>query len=606
MPTARFFDESVGGSTFYYGKPDQKITITASPYNWMEASFFYTNIQGKEYGSGFSQDYKDKGFNVKIKLKEEGVLPAIAIGAYDFAGTGFYSSEYIVSTYGINNIDLHLGLGWGALDGSKAIKNPFIYIYDSFKDRPESFEDQGGQLNLSQYFSGKSISPFMGISYALNEKIVFKYERDSFRDPGKVGYKNFRTRNSFGVNYNFNENISFGLSFERGNHASLKFEYKKQAYKAKQSVSYKRSESAKKINNKIDKLVNNLNSNGIGVNKILDNETSIGLELTQYQHPSLEVLNSIVSSAAADSGINKPIYKTYKIANLEAYSNIDKEYEQNSKLVYERETVKSFNSKNSIKLRPYIASREAFLKLSVLAENDSEFIISDNFFFSSNIKLSIWDNFDDLYVPAKDIYLYQVRSDVKDYLNNFNSGPFIGRAQFDYHVTPATNHHFMVTGGILEEMFSGIGVEYLYFDPFTNYAIGYELFNVTKRDYKMRFGHKNYNANTGFINLHFRNFNTIPFDAKLSYGKYLGGDKGFTADFYRTFPNGSKFGFFATFTDVSTKDFGEGSFDKGIYFNFPFAGSFLNYTWRPLTKDPGAKLNRKYSLNDLLVRFKPL
>ena len=35
-------------------------------------------------------------------------------------------------------------------------------------------------------------------------------------------------------------------------------------------------------------------------------------------------------------------------------------------------------------------------------------------------------------------------------------------------------------------------------------------------------------------------------------------------DFSRSFINGTKFGFFATFTDVSTEEFGEGSFDKGI------------------------------------------
>ena len=32
----------------------------------------------------------------------------------------------------------------------------------------------------------------------------------------------------------------------------------------------------------------------------------------------------------------------------------------------------------------------------------------------------------------------------------------------------------------------------------------------------------------------------------------------------------------------------------------------INYSWRPLTKDPGAKLIKKNSLYDLLVRFKPI
>ena len=34
-PTARLYDESVHGVTFYDGSPDQKITLTSSPYDWM-------------------------------------------------------------------------------------------------------------------------------------------------------------------------------------------------------------------------------------------------------------------------------------------------------------------------------------------------------------------------------------------------------------------------------------------------------------------------------------------------------------------------------------------------------------------------------------------
>ena len=57
---------------------------------------FYTSIQNKPYPGYEYQSYKDKGFNFKVRLKKEGVLPALAVGFNDFAGTGLYSSEYIV------------------------------------------------------------------------------------------------------------------------------------------------------------------------------------------------------------------------------------------------------------------------------------------------------------------------------------------------------------------------------------------------------------------------------------------------------------------------------------------------------------------------------
>ena len=162
----------------------------------------------------------------------------------------------------------------------------------------------------------------------------------------------------------------------------------------------------------------------------------------------------------------------------------------------------------------------------------------------------------------------------------------------------------MITAGILEEMFLGYGIEYLYFDRNINFAGGFELFSVKKRDYDLRFGSLNYETTTGFINLYYRNSYLVPFDAKASYGKYLAGDMGTTLEMSRSFANGAQFGVFATFTDVTSEQFGEGSFDKGIFFTIPVYKNLLNYTWRPLTKDPGAKLNRKHTLHDLLVKFK--
>ena len=67
-PSARFYDEGSFGITIYDGTPDQKVTLTSSPYSWLEASFFYTNIQGMPYPGYEYQDYKDKGFNIKVNF----------------------------------------------------------------------------------------------------------------------------------------------------------------------------------------------------------------------------------------------------------------------------------------------------------------------------------------------------------------------------------------------------------------------------------------------------------------------------------------------------------------------------------------------------------
>ena len=616
MPTARFYDESSYGFTIYDGEPDQKITMTSYPFDWLEASLFYANIQDKPYCGNISdpvcnQDYKDKGFNFKLRLKEEGIWPAIAIGINDIAGTGIYSSEYIVGSYGINKTDFHFGLGWGALDGSnKKFRNPFISISDSFSNRPDYsvgyvYEDKGGSFHPSRYFSGETASPFIGITHAINHKYLLKVEYDSTLTPGDVGYEEPNQDFSIGLDINLSKNFTIGISSERGNITSIRFSYKDNSKFRKPDYKYKEP-NHKETDSKYIKFIRNLNENGIGVNKIIEGADQIGIEMSQFVHPNLDVIDEIIRRASYSAGLQKPVKTELRIADLQARTEYDSSFESRAKLIYQRQNKKKFKTNTRLSFRPFLASREEFFKGALMIENISEYSFLDNFFFSSNLKYSLADNFDDLKYPPVNTYPAQVRSDVKDYLKNFNEGIFIGRAQFDYHLSPKKNHHIMMSAGILEEMFNGAGFEYLYFDQDSNYAAGFEIFDVKKRDYKMLFGTLDYRNVTGHLNFYYRNYGRLPFDAKISYGEYLAGDEGLTIDLSRSFSNGTKFGIFASFTDVSTDDFGEGSFDKGIYFNIPVFGNLINYSWRPLTKDPGAKLIRKNTLHDLLVRFKPI
>ena len=607
MPSARLYNESSFGVTVYNGTPDQKITITSNPYDWLEASFFYTNISNRPYcnrinDSVCDQGYKDKGFSFKLRLKEEGLLPAIAIGINDIAGTGFYSSEYIVGSYGINNLDIHFGLGWGTMNGSPEVKNPLVYLDKRFQNRNFSI-GQGGQFQPSRYFSNEEVSPFYGFSYAVNKNFLIKAERDTTKTSGVIEYPYSSSRLSYGLDFAVNKNFTIGIAKERDSFYSIKFIYKAEVSSSKPNYQYKNVETDKNIN-QYGNLIKKLESNGIGVNKIIESADSIGLELSQFSHPNLDIVEDIIYQAVNNTGIKKDIKTDFRIANMQAVSNFDDSLKVDPRVIYKKTDNSNFSYANKITLRPFIGAREGFFKLAILAENDSEYIFTDNLFFSSNIKYSIWDNFDDLIIPPVDTFPAQVRSDVKDYLRNLNH-PVIGRAQLDYHQTLFKNNHLMFTAGILEEMFSGYGFEYLYFDNKKNYALGYEIFHVKKRDYEMQFGTLDYKTITGSVNMYYRNYAVIPFDAKISYGKYLAGDKGMTFELSRSYLNGAKFGVFASFTDVTSEQFGEGSFDKGIFFSIPVYKNLVDYSWRPLTKDPGAKLIRKNSLHDLLVKFRP-
>ena len=65
----------------------------------------------------------------------------------------------------------------------------------------------------------------------------------------------------------------------------------------------------------------------------------------------------------------------------------------------------------------------------------------------------------------------------------------------------------------------------------------------------------------------------------------------------RTFDSGFSLGGFFTRTNVSAEDFGEGSFDKGLFFRIPFNGllpgntrSAYSTILRPLERDGGRRL----------------
>ena len=99
--------------------------------SWLEVSYQYVDINNRLYSpvkafSG-SQSLKDKSFDTKIRLiKESQSMPQIAVGFRDIAGTGLFSSEFIVASKNLSkSLDLTMGIGWGNLSG-QSIQNPLL------------------------------------------------------------------------------------------------------------------------------------------------------------------------------------------------------------------------------------------------------------------------------------------------------------------------------------------------------------------------------------------------------------------------------------------------------------------------------------------------
>ena len=222
--------------------------------------------------------------------------------------------------------------------------------------------------------------------------------------------------------------------------------------------------------------------------------------------------------------------------------------------------------------------------------------------------VNISNNFDDLKL-ASDSKLAHVRSDIKDYLKEGKNN--LARLQVDYIAQLSRDWYGKVSAGIFEEMFAGAGGELLYRPYGQRWAIGGNLYAVRQRDYNQLFGLRDYRTTTGHAWLNYR-WPVYNIQTTLSAGKYLAGDTGATLEVSRRFESGAVVGAWATRTNVSAEQFGEGSFDKGIFVSFPLdhvslfsSRGTLNFGWRPLTRDGGQKLSTGKPLSGLLEGSDP-
>ena len=92
----------------------------------------------------------------------------------------------------------------------------------------------------------------------------------------------------------------------------------------------------------------------------------------------MDIVEQIIDFSANEAGIDKEIKKELKVANLSSLTEYNSRSVQNAKLIYERPTSQKFNTNTNFKIRPFFGAR-GFYKWSLLLENDSEYIIKDNF-----------------------------------------------------------------------------------------------------------------------------------------------------------------------------------------------------------------------------------
>ena len=584
-------------------------------------------------------------------------LPKIAIGLDDLAGSGFFEREYIVFSKDTSLAKFSLGAGTGKFTGENAFRNPISYIYDSFSSRSQRSKniDVVGQLSYDQWFKG-DIGIFGGFEYSLPFKkgLTFKAEYDPFNyidfSAGYDGDANLDIRNkdsnfNLGIHYPINDYFSVDIAYIKGNTFNFSWNI---GINVNKNYVKKKSALPKISNEKYEggielefyrDLLSNLNSNRLylqsanleklpttdkhKVDIVINQDTYQNtIQSSSYaayivnevaKNNDIEMIQTNVSEMNAGITLNTIKYLSESLDPSEKYIELikrdtamtsgDPKTYQNSKYV---PIVKYPNIFYSIEpeLISHIGSPDKFYYGGLAASFASEIQFNRNLYLSSQFMSNIVDNFDRKESFTDSPYLPNVRTEILDYLQQ-GDDLYVTNLELNYYKQLKKNIFTKVSFGIFERMYGGYGGEFLY-KPFNeDISIGFDYYSVYKRNYDQRFKFLDYKTETGHIKaVHY----SQPFGilSTISYGKYLAKDKGFTFDFARFFGNGAKVGFFFTLTDISFEEFGEGSFDKGFYFNFPldifsknYNGDNFAFKLRPLTRDGGAKLEIR-SLSDIL------
>ena len=628
-------------------------TLTVSPFNWMEASYFYYRPSDLRWeGNNKRGNYLDKGFNVKfIYRSNNNNIPNIAVGLDDFAGTGYFTREYIVATNQFKNTKYTVGLGWGKYYNKNSFDNPLSKLYSSLSSRPITSDNfnLGGSLSYDQWFRG-DVSLFGGLETAVPflKGTYFKLEYDPFN------YINFSASNredalndlrkkdsdiNIGLSYSLNKNLSFEASFIKGNTFNISFNLGitfNDSLSTKLKFNPKISKNDKLIEKKnifYEDLLLNLNNNRLFLQTSTlheDGKLDIAISTSDHRNAirsssyaayiakNVADINSFdinlvnVSHINAGQELNNI---TYVANHLNEESNVPIEIkirntslnsgEPNSYLEDEFQPTIKFPvifSSISPALISHIGNPEKFYFGGLNLQHTSEVQFSRNLLLSSELNARVYSNFQDT-ISGPASRMQHVRTDLVEYLKEDDL--YISRLQLDYIWSPYKNIYTKISGGIFEPMFGGFGGEIL-FKPFNkNFNIGAELFYVKQRSFNQRFDFQDYSTLTGHINFGYRF--ALGIESNISYGRYLAKDDGFTIDIGRTTRSGFKSGVYFTRTDVSAELFGEGSFDKGFYFQFPldifnndYNGNYSSIKVSPLTRDGGAKLVHDKDLKGLI------
>jgi len=644
IPSARMPEE--GTLTTTYSRKDVA-DIYAIGYQILprvEATFRYSinNARKKspvpgtecEFGTGTlygCDDNRDRSFEVKLKLLEETeLLPQVAVGVRDLLGTGQWGAEYLVSSKKVGrNLDLTVGIGWGRLAERDVAKNPLIAISDRFGARTPA-SSLGGQFTSSTWFRGPHVGVFGGVRYSVPEwrtDFVVAYNSDSYARERALNTISDAKPVSFGVEWEATPGVRLGASWQQGNQLALKVSAsldtrQPSPRKAPNGFGAARVplEKPAEFERGVEwwpRMLKDVEASGLLVREVKqtpEGELQVRYANGAYQVEAdairrlltlteLYVPTGVGSVSLTGESLGMPTHTVkYRRPGRESTSLLQQPGRLDllpPQAIETPDHQRDFHYPNvgfdvGLDLRTYLFDPDhPFLyQLSASVRGSVDF--GDDWSLNGRWMQNITSQFDQI-ARGGGSALPPVRTDQKEYLQQGKSG--IDNLALVKRGKLRDDIYYQAYGGILEEMYSGVGGEVLW-RPFDKpYAIGVNINAVQQREFDKMFGLRDYRTVTGHVSLYWAT-PWYDFDVAVHTGRYLAKDVGSTLEIQKRFANGWSVGAFATLTDVPFEVFGEGSFDKGLIFRIPFdlysakntRGAYRTII-RPINRDGGRMLD---------------
>ena len=622
IPSARMQSDGIFTSTAAIQSRTSAYSITYQALPWLEGTFRYT---------GFNEFfYYDRNYELKARLiAETEYLPQLSIGIRDLVGTGVFGAEYIVASKRLGQFDTTIGLGWGRLSGKGHLDNPARIFGANFDSRDFDW-GKGGELSYDQFFSGKKVGLFGGVQYHFEDypiSLLAEYNPDEYAWEQRRGGVAPQTPLSFGVKWQVFPNISLSFTRQHGQEWGITLQAmldtKASAPKYEPAPFVSSHDMAKEdlpagINPEkwYDTLLYDVERSGLLLRsaKADANSQKVTLEVSNSQYASWP---DAVAKMQQLASVHVPLdIKSFDIVTQENGHNVHTIRVPRLEL----NRAERNESLNGAVILPGRAVDDASYRTNFVkskyplnVELDSRFMLFDpdnplgyQFYVKvgSSVDLpmglklkgayafDLVNNFDKFSRNSSSV-LPHVRSDAVKYLKEGKNG--LERLYLDKRGSLSGNLHYRAYAGVLESMYSGVGGEVLYQPYQSRLAFAVSGNWVKQRDYDRKLDHLDYSTYTAFASAYW----ATPFhnyDVALHLGKYLAKDYGATVEVRRTFNNGWQVGLWATKTNVSAEDFGEGSFDKGMFFRIPLGilgstgRSAYNARIRPIQRDGGARI----------------